>query len=43
MVWLNLFQNRSVMVKTAVSGSVWWCEGMVRLYLGQDVGMSIWS
>jgi hypothetical protein len=42
MVWLNLGQNKSVIVKT---GCIWdslVCEGMVRLYQGQAMGVSVW-
>jgi hypothetical protein len=27
----------------AVSGSVWGCEGMSRVYLGQDRGVREWA
>jgi hypothetical protein len=43
MVWLNLGQNRSVMVKTGCISVSRGCEELVRLYLSQDRGVREWA
>jgi hypothetical protein len=41
--WLNVGQNRIVIIWTGCISVIIRCEGMSRLYLGQDRGVREWA